>query len=34
MPVLSYFNVITWFEPDNVVIANLVGILFHTNHQL
>lgn len=24
MPALSYFNVITWFAPDNVVIANLV----------
>lgn len=25
-PALSYFNVITWFAPKNVVIANLVGI--------
>jgi OPT family oligopeptide transporter len=25
MPALSYFNVITWFAPDNVVISNLVG---------
>ena len=25
MPALSYFDVITWFAPDNVVIANLVG---------
>ena len=24
-PALSYFNVITWFAPDNVVIANLVS---------
>ena len=24
MPALSYFNVITWFAPDNVVIANMV----------
>jgi hypothetical protein len=24
MPALSYFNVITWFAPKNVVIANLV----------
>ena len=24
MPALSYFNVITWFAPNNVVIANLV----------
>ena len=23
-PALSYFNVITWFAPDNVVVANLV----------
>lgn len=26
MPALSYFNVITWFAPDNVVIANLFGV--------
>ena len=25
MPALSYFNVITWFAPDSVVIANLVS---------
>jgi OPT family oligopeptide transporter len=25
MPALSYFNVITWFAPRNVVISNLVG---------
>lgn len=25
MPALSYFNVITWFAPDNVVVANLVS---------
>ncbi len=24
MPALSYFNVITWFAPDNVAVANLV----------
>ena len=24
MPALSYFNLITWFAPDNVPIANLV----------
>jgi hypothetical protein len=24
MPALSYFSVVTWFVPDNVVIANLV----------
>jgi hypothetical protein len=24
MPALSYFSVVTWFAPDNVVIANLV----------
>ena len=27
MPALSYFNVITWFAPKNVVIANLVSFL-------
>ena len=27
MPALSYFNVITWFAPNNVVIANLVSFL-------
>lgn len=25
MPALSYFNIITWFAPENVVVANLVG---------
>ena len=25
LPALSYFNVLTWFAPDNVVIANLVS---------
>ena len=25
MPALSYFNVITWFAPKNVVVANLVS---------
>ena len=25
MPALSYFNVVTWFAPKNVVIANLVS---------
>lgn len=25
MPALSYFSVITWFAPKNVVIANLVS---------
>lgn len=24
MPALSYFNVITWFAPKNVVLSNLV----------
>lgn len=24
MPALSYFSVITWFAPKNVVVANLV----------
>ena len=32
MPALSYFNVITWFAPDNVIIANLVS--HHLNHGL
>ena len=27
-PALSYFNVITWFAPKNVVVANLVGSTF------
>lgn len=26
MPALSYFNIITWFAPDNVVLANLFGV--------
>ncbi|OCT51760.1 Glutathione transporter [Cladophialophora carrionii] len=26
MPALSYFNVITWFAPKNVVVANLFGV--------
>lgn len=26
MPALSYFNVLTWFAPDNVVVANLFGV--------
>ncbi|KAG5984801.1 hypothetical protein E4U55_003166 [Claviceps digitariae] len=26
MPALSYFSVITWFAPQNVVIANLFGV--------
>jgi OPT family small oligopeptide transporter len=26
MPALSYFNVMTWFAPDNVVVANLFGV--------
>ena len=25
VPALSYFNVITWFAPENVVVANLVS---------
>ncbi len=25
IPALSYFNVITWFAPQNVVVANLVS---------
>jgi hypothetical protein len=24
MPALSYFNVVTWFAPKNVVVSNLV----------
>ncbi|KAI0798784.1 OPT-domain-containing protein [Xylaria sp. FL0064] len=27
MPALSYFNVITWFTPNNVVVANLFGVV-------
>ena len=27
MPALSYFNVLTWFAPDNVVVANLFGVV-------
>ena len=27
MPALSYFSVITWFAPNNVVVANLVSFL-------
>jgi len=27
MPALSYFNVITWFAPDSVVVANLFGVV-------
>jgi OPT family small oligopeptide transporter len=26
MPALSYFNVITWFAPKNVAVANLFGV--------
>ncbi|KAI1446405.1 OPT-domain-containing protein [Annulohypoxylon stygium] len=26
MPALSYFNVITWFAPNNPVVANLFGV--------
>jgi OPT family small oligopeptide transporter len=26
MPALSYFNILTWFAPDNVVVANLFGV--------
>ncbi|TLD13278.1 uncharacterized protein PgNI_04064 [Pyricularia grisea] len=26
-PALSYFNVITWFAPKNVVVANLFGVV-------
>ena len=29
MPALSYFNVITWFAPRNVVVSNLVGATFY-----
>lgn len=25
MPALSYFNVLTWFAPENVIVANLVS---------
>ena len=30
MPALSYFSVITWFAPKNVVVANLVRAAPHT----
>ncbi|EXJ68163.1 OPT family small oligopeptide transporter [Cladophialophora psammophila CBS 110553] len=26
MPALSYFNVVTWFAPKNVVVSNLFGV--------
>jgi hypothetical protein len=26
MPALSYFNAVTWFAPDNVVVSNLFGV--------
>ncbi|KAI9820379.1 MAG: hypothetical protein M1827_006003 [Pycnora praestabilis] len=26
IPALSYFNIITWISPDNVVVANLFGV--------
>jgi len=28
-PALSWFNVITWFAPRNVVVANLVGVAIY-----
>jgi len=34
MPSLSYFNVITWFAPKNVVIANLVSLICPTLQNL
>ena len=33
-PALSYFSVITWFAPKNVVIANLVSHLASSRSQL
>ena len=27
MPALGYFNVVTWFAPNNVVVANLFGVV-------
>jgi len=27
IPALSFFNVVTWFAPDNVVVANLFGVV-------
>lgn len=30
MPALSYFNVLTWFAPNNVVVANLVSSIKST----
>lgn len=26
-PAISYFNVLTWFAPDNVVVSNLFGVV-------
>jgi hypothetical protein len=34
MPALSYFNVITWFAPRNVVISNLVSLIRPILHPL
>jgi hypothetical protein len=31
IPALSYFSVITWMFPDNVVVANLVGVSITSN---
>lgn len=28
MPALSYFNVVTWFAPKNVVVSNLVRAMY------
>jgi RNA recognition motif-containing protein len=33
MPALSYFSVVTWFAPKNVVIANLVSVPLHGRMQ-
>lgn len=33
MPALSYFNIITWFAPNNVVVANLVSSIHFEVHQ-
>lgn len=27
MPALSYFNVVTWFAPKNVIVSNLFGVV-------
>jgi hypothetical protein len=33
-PALSYFSVITWFAPKNVIVANLVSRTLSSDHDL